>query len=58
MITVTVDKLRFKKHLSEIEQITLKDFLYTWVVVVSKDLTIFFTLSTQKCICENGKNGE
>ena len=44
MKTVTVDKLRFKKHLSEIEQITLKDFLYTWVGSSSKGLDDFFHL--------------
>jgi hypothetical protein len=30
MQTITVDKLRFKKQLSEIEKISLKNFLFTW----------------------------
>ncbi|MBT2625438.1 hypothetical protein J7I81_08640 [Bacillus sp. ISL-32] len=44
MISVTVDKLKFKKQLSVIEQITLKDFLYTWVGSSSKGLVDFFHL--------------
>ncbi|ALC91641.1 hypothetical protein AM500_19005 [Bacillus sp. FJAT-18017] len=38
MKSITVDKLKFKKELSMIEQITLKDFLYTWVRGLSKGL--------------------
>ncbi|OCA86072.1 hypothetical protein A8F94_14625 [Bacillus sp. FJAT-27225] len=38
MKSITVDKLKFKKQLSVIEQITLKDFLYTWVGGLSKGL--------------------
>jgi hypothetical protein len=30
MKTITVDKLRFKKQLSEIEKISLKNFLISW----------------------------
>jgi hypothetical protein len=44
MKTVTVDNLQFKKHLSLIEQITLKDFLYTWVGGSTKGLDDFFHL--------------
>ncbi|MBI0581223.1 hypothetical protein IEC97_28325 [Neobacillus cucumis] len=44
MKTVTVDELRFKKHLSVIEQITLKDFLHTWVGSSTKGLDDFFQL--------------
>ncbi|CAH0315149.1 hypothetical protein [Peribacillus sp. Bi134] len=44
MKTVTVDKLLFKKHLSENEQITMKDFLYTWVGGSTKGLDDFFHL--------------
>lgn len=44
MISVTVDKLKFKKQLSVIEQITLKDFLYTWVGSSSKGFNDFFHL--------------
>ncbi|WHY95462.1 hypothetical protein [Peribacillus simplex] len=44
MINVTVDKLKFKKQLSMLEQITLKDFLYTWVGSSSKGLEDFFHL--------------
>lgn len=44
MINVTVDKLKFKKQLSMLEQITLKDFLYTWVGSSSKGLDDFFHL--------------
>ncbi|MGG3480814.1 hypothetical protein ABES21_25515 [Peribacillus frigoritolerans] len=44
MISVTVDKLKFKKQLSVIEQITLKDFLYTWVCSSSKGFDDFFHL--------------
>ncbi|MET3322315.1 UNVERIFIED_ORG: hypothetical protein ABIC97_005451 [Peribacillus simplex] len=44
MISVTVDKLKFKKQLSVIEQITLKDFLYTWVGSSSKGFDDFFHL--------------
>ncbi|WP_338452642.1 hypothetical protein R4Z09_12675 [Niallia oryzisoli] len=44
MISVTVDKLKFKKQLSVIEQITLKDFLYNWVGSSSKGLDDFFQL--------------
>ncbi|MFE4075765.1 hypothetical protein [Peribacillus sp. YIM B13477] len=44
MINVTVDKLKFKKQLSMLEQITLKDFLYTWVGSSSKGLDNFFHL--------------
>ncbi|TDL86221.1 hypothetical protein E2R55_22675 [Vibrio vulnificus] len=44
MISVTVDKLKFKKQLSGIEQITLKDFLYTWVGSSSKRFDDFFHL--------------
>lgn len=44
MISVTVDKLKFKKQLSVIEQITLKDFLYTWVGSSSKGFKDFFHL--------------
>ncbi|ULM98836.1 hypothetical protein L8956_09180 [Peribacillus frigoritolerans] len=44
MISVTVDKLKFKKQLSVIEQITLKDFLYTWVGSSSKGFDVFFHL--------------
>ena len=44
MKTVTVDKLRFKKHLSEIEKISLKNFLFTWVGSSSKGLDDFFRL--------------
>ncbi|MDQ7860925.1 hypothetical protein RCO48_07590 [Peribacillus frigoritolerans] len=43
MINVTVDKLKFKKQLSMLEQITLKDFLYTWVGSSSKGLDDFFS---------------
>ncbi|WP_338452624.1 hypothetical protein R4Z09_12550 [Niallia oryzisoli] len=44
MLSVTVDKLKFKKQLSVIEQITLKDFLYNWVGGSSKGLDDFFQL--------------
>ncbi|MFE4707628.1 hypothetical protein [Peribacillus simplex] len=44
MISVTVDKLKFKKQLSVNEQITLKDFLYTWVGSSSKGFDDFFHL--------------
>ncbi|MDM5358355.1 hypothetical protein [Peribacillus sp. ACCC06369] len=44
MISVTVDKLKFKKQLSVVEQITLKNFLYTWVGNSSKGLDDFFHL--------------
>jgi hypothetical protein len=44
MISVTIDKLKFKKQLSVIEQNTLKDFLYTWVGSSSKGLDDFFHL--------------
>ncbi|MGX2962001.1 hypothetical protein JNUCC23_22615 (plasmid) [Peribacillus sp. JNUCC 23] len=44
MISVTVDKLKFKKQLSVIEQNTMKDFLYTWVGSSSKGLDDFFQL--------------
>ncbi|MBT2618630.1 MULTISPECIES: hypothetical protein [unclassified Bacillus (in: firmicutes)] len=44
MKSVTVDKLKFKKQLSVIEQITLKDFLYTWVGSSSKGFDDFFHL--------------
>jgi hypothetical protein len=44
MISVTVDKLKFKKQLSVIEQIKLKDFLYNWVGGLSKGLDDFFHL--------------
>ncbi|RHW43362.1 hypothetical protein D1B31_01475 [Neobacillus notoginsengisoli] len=38
MKSITVDKLKFKKELSVIEQITLKEVLYTWVGGLSKGL--------------------
>lgn len=44
MKTITVDKLQFKKHLSLIEQITLRDYLYTWVGGSIKALDDFFQL--------------
>jgi hypothetical protein len=44
MKTVTVDNLQFKKHLSVIEQIKLKDFLYTWVGSSTEGLDDFFHL--------------
>ena len=44
MKTVTVDKLRFKKHLSEIEKISLKKFLFTWIGSSPKGLDDFFHL--------------
>ncbi|KKI90661.1 hypothetical protein WQ54_19465 [Bacillus sp. SA1-12] len=44
MISVTIDKLKFKKQLSVIEQIKLKDFLYNWVGGSSKGLVDFFHL--------------
>ncbi|MBS4214074.1 hypothetical protein [Neobacillus rhizophilus] len=44
MKTVTVNKLQLKKHLSLIEQITLKEFLYTWVGSSTKGLDDFFHL--------------
>jgi len=44
MKTVTVDKLQFKKHLSLIEQITLRDFLYIWVGGSTKRLDDFFKI--------------
>jgi hypothetical protein len=44
MKTVTVDKLRFKKHLSEIEKISLKKFLFTWIGSSPKGLDDFFRL--------------
>ncbi|WP_284037124.1 hypothetical protein [Neobacillus sp. 114] len=44
MKTVTVNKLQFKKQLSLIEQITLKEFLYTWVGSSTKGLDDFFHL--------------
>ncbi|KON88131.1 hypothetical protein AF332_15850 [Sporosarcina globispora] len=44
MKTVTVNNLQFKKHLSVIEQISLKDFLYTWVGSSTKGLDDFFHL--------------
>ncbi|MCM3584991.1 hypothetical protein M3182_04425 [Mesobacillus maritimus] len=31
MKTVTVDKLRFKKHLTEIEKLSLKKLLLSWI---------------------------
>lgn len=48
MKTVTVDNLQFKKHLSLIEQLTLKDFLYTWVGGSTKGLDDFFHLEYTK----------
>ena len=44
MISVTVDKLKFKKQLSMIEQNTLVDLLYTWAGSSSKGLDDFFHL--------------
>jgi hypothetical protein len=44
MITGTVDNLKFKKKLSVIEQITLKDILYTWVGRSTKGLNDFLHL--------------
>jgi hypothetical protein len=44
MINITVEKLKFKKQLSAIEQNTLKDFLYKWVGSSSKGLDDFFHL--------------
>lgn len=44
MISVTVDKLKFKKQLSVIEQNTLKGFVYSWVSSSIKELDDFFHL--------------
>ncbi|MFB7640947.1 hypothetical protein [Peribacillus butanolivorans] len=57
MKTVTVNKLRFKKHLSEIEQITLKDFLYNWIGGSTKGLDDFFHLEyTEDVFAKMEKN--
>jgi hypothetical protein len=44
MINLTVDKLKFKKQLTVIEQNTLKKILYTWVGSSRKGLDDFFHL--------------
>ncbi|PLT32822.1 hypothetical protein [Bacillus sp. V5-8f] len=44
MKTITVDQLKLKKHLSMIEQITLKDILYTWVGSPTEGVDDYFEL--------------
>ncbi|PLT27626.1 hypothetical protein [Peribacillus deserti] len=42
MKTITADQLKFKKQLSMIEQMTLKDFLHKWVYSRKQRLAAYF----------------
>jgi hypothetical protein len=42
--TISVDKLRFKKNLSMIEQFAIKDFLFKWVGRPTEGLDDFLPL--------------